>query len=83
MINLRQGKSKNLLENSINSALTAVGTYNTPGSKFRLENYIVLMIIAWTKAFHSYFQSTIGEKYFYKEKTGATKLWMVIKKRGS
>lgn len=74
MINLRQGKAKNLLDNSISSALTAVATYNTPGSKFRLENYIVLMIIAWTKAFHSYFQSTIGEKYFYKEKNGRYKI---------
>lgn len=26
------------------------------------------MIVSWTKLFHSYFQSTIGEKYFYKEK---------------
>jgi hypothetical protein len=74
MINLRQGKAKSLLENSINSALTAVQTYNTPGSKFRLENYIVLMIVSWTKAFHSYFQSTIGEKYFYKEKNGRYKV---------
>lgn len=74
MLNLRQGKAKNLLENSINSALTAVETYNRPGSKFRLENYIVLMIIAWTKLFHAYFQSTIGEKYFYKEKNGHYKI---------
>lgn len=74
MINLRQGKAKNLLDNSVNSALTAVETYNTPGSKFRLENYVVLMVIAWTKAFHSYFQSTVGEKYFYKEKNGHYKI---------
>lgn len=70
MINLRQGKAKSLLESSLNSALTAVETYNRPGSKYRLENYIVLMIIAWTKLFHSYFQNTIGEKYFYKDKNG-------------
>lgn len=70
MINLRQGKAKSLLENSLNSALTAVETYNRPGSKYRLENYIVLMIIAWTKLFHSFFQNTIGEKYFYKDKSG-------------
>ena len=74
MLNLRQGKAKNLLDNSINSALTAVETYNRPGSKFRLENYIVLMIIAWTKLFHAYFQSIIGEKYFYKEKNGHYKI---------
>jgi len=74
MINLRQGKAKCLLDNSINSALTAVATYNTPNSKFRLDNYIVLMIVAWTKAFHSYYQSTIGERYFYKEKNGHYKM---------
>lgn len=70
MITLRQGKAKSLLDNSINSALTAVETYNRPGARFRLENYIVLMIIAWTKLFHSYFQSTIGERYFYKDDSG-------------
>ena len=49
MIVLRQGKAKNILENSINSALTAVETYNRPRVQFRIENYIILMIIAWTK----------------------------------
>lgn len=68
MIVLRQGKAKNILENSINSALTAVETYNRPRVQFRIENYIILMIIAWTKLFHAYFQSEIGERYFYKEK---------------
>lgn len=73
MIILRQGKSKTILENSINSALTAVETYNRPRTSFRMENYIILMVVAWTKLFHSYFQSTIGEKYFYKEKNGRYK----------
>ena len=40
MIVLRQGKAKNILENSINSALTAVETYNRPRVQFRIENYI-------------------------------------------
>lgn len=73
MIVLRQGKAKNILENSINSALTAVETYNRPRVQFRIENYIILMIIAWTKLFHAYFQSEIGERYFYKEKNGRYK----------
>ena len=55
MIRLRQGKTKTILENSINSALAAVETYNRPKASFRIENYIVLMIIAWTKLFHAYF----------------------------
>lgn len=73
MIVIRQGKTKNILENSRNSALSAVEIYNRPNSSFRLESYIVLMIIAWTKLFHAYFQTTLGEKYFYKEKNGRYK----------
>lgn len=74
MIILRQGKTKTILENSRGSALAAVEAYNKPNGKFRLENYIILMSIAWTKLFHAYFQNTIGEKYFYKEKNGRYKL---------
>lgn len=73
MIILRLGKAKSILDGSINSALTAVETYNRPRTMFRIENYIVLMIIAWTKLFHAFFQSEIGEKYFYKEKNGRYK----------
>lgn len=73
VIILRQGKTKSILENSINSALTAVETYNRPRVQFRIENYIILMILAWTKLFHAYFQSEIGERYFYKEKNGRYK----------
>ena len=74
MITLRQGKAKTILDNSINSALTAVENYNRPRTKFRIENYIILMIIACTKLFHAYFQATIGERYFYKEKNGRYKI---------
>ena len=74
MISLRQGKAKNILENSINGAITAVDVYNKPNVGFRIENYIILMIVAWTKVFHAYFQSTIGERYFYKEKNGHYKV---------
>ena len=71
---LRQGKAKALLESSRNSALAAVESYNKPNNKYRIESYIVLMIIAWTKLFHAYFQATIGEKFFYKEKNGRYKV---------
>lgn len=74
MILLRKGKTKTILDNSRNSALTAVETYNRPNSQFRIENYIILMVIAWTKLFHAYFQICIGEKYFYKEKNGRYKI---------
>ena len=73
MITLRQGKAKTILESSINSAFTAVETYNRPRTGFRIENYIILMVIAWTKLFHAYFQTTMGERYFYKEKNGRFK----------
>lgn len=42
MITLRQGKAKTILESSINSAFTAVETYNRPRTSFRIENYIIL-----------------------------------------
>lgn len=83
MITLRQGKAKTILDNSINSAITAVETYNRPRTKFRIENYIILMVIAWTKLFHAYFQTTIGERYFYKEKNGRYNKLMVRKKLGN
>lgn len=74
MIILRQGKAKSILESSIDSALTAVETYNRPRSQFRVENYIVLMVLAWTKLFHAFFQATIGERYFYKNRNGRYKI---------
>lgn len=64
-----RGKTKCLLENSIESALLAVETYNKPRSNFKLENYVVLMNIAWTKLFHAYFNLN-GIKYFHRNKRG-------------
>lgn len=65
---LRKGKTKTILEASIDSALLAVEIYNKPRTAFRSESYITLMIIAWTRLFHAYFNKTIGDKYYYKEK---------------
>ncbi|MGN8791795.1 DUF3644 domain-containing protein [Acidaminococcus fermentans] len=69
-IALRQGKAKSILESSRSCVLTAVETYNRPNNLYRSENYIVLMVIGWTKLFHAYFQAKIGSKYFYKDKNG-------------
>ena len=44
MIFLRQGKAKTILESSLNSAFTAVETYNRPRTQFRIENYIKIAI---------------------------------------
>ncbi len=71
---LRKGKTKSLLEKSIDCALLAVEIYNKPRTPFRVESYITLMIMAWTKLFHSHFNHTIGSKYYYKEKNGRYKL---------
>lgn len=67
---LIKGKSKDLLEDSVNNALLAVEIYNKPKLGNRIKSYIVHMNIAWTKAFHAYFHKTIGEKYFYKDSSG-------------
>jgi len=47
----RKGKTKNILESSIDSALLAVEIYNKPRTLFKVENYIILMIIAWNRLF--------------------------------
>lgn len=65
---LRKGKTKSILEGSIDAALLAVEVYNKPRTTFRSQAYIVLMIIAWTRLFHAYFRKTIGDRYYYKEK---------------
>ncbi len=65
---LRRGKTKILLEGSIEAALLAVEVYNKPRTTFRSQAYIVLMIIAWTRLFHAYFNKTIGNRYYYKER---------------
>ena len=68
-MSLRKGKTKNTLESSIDSALLAVEIYNKPRAPFRVENYITLMIIAWTRLFHAHFNNTIGNKYYYKKRS--------------
>ena len=71
---LRKGKTKNILEGSIDAALLAVEVYNKPRTTFRSQAYILLMIIAWTRLFHAYFNETIGNEYYYKEKNGRYKI---------
>jgi len=64
---LRQGKTKSILQSSINSALLAVEIYNKPRSTFRSECYITLMAMAWMRLFHAYFHRVKGDKYYYKK----------------
>src|SRR5688500_10911015 len=67
---LRKGKTKSTLESSIDSALLAVEVYNKPRTSFRSEAFIALMIIAWSRLFHAYFNTKIGDRFYYKNKNG-------------
>ncbi len=73
-MSLRKGKTKSLLESSIDCALLAVEIYNKPRAAFRVESFITHMIMAWTRLLQAHFNLTIGETYFYKEKNGRYKL---------
>ena len=70
VVKLRKGKTKSILEASIDSALLAVEIYNKPRTTFRSEGFIGLMVIAWTRLFHAYFNATIGDKFYHKRKNG-------------
>ncbi len=70
---LRKGKTKSILEGSIDSALLAVEVYNKPRTTFRTEAYITLMVMAWTKLLHAYFNHKIGDRYYYREDNGRYK----------
>src|SRR4030043_1389651 len=67
-VKLRKGKTKTTLETSIDSALLAVEVYNKHRAAFRSEAFISLMVISWTRLFHAYFNHTMGDKYYYKDK---------------
>lgn len=67
-MSLRKGKTKNILESSMDSSLLAVEIYNKPRAVFRTEAFISLMIIAWTRLFHAHFNNTSGNVYYYKKK---------------
>jgi hypothetical protein len=73
-MHLRTGKTKALLESSIDAALLAVEIYNKPRTTFRSQSYITLMVIAWTYLLHAHFNKTIGNKYYYKEDNGRFKI---------
>ncbi|HUS59826.1 MAG TPA: DUF3644 domain-containing protein [Nevskiaceae bacterium] len=70
MKKLRTGKTKSILLSSVDSALLAVEVYNKPRTTFRQQNYITLMVMAWTRLLQSYFYQEIGDKYYYKKKNG-------------
>jgi hypothetical protein len=64
---LRRGRTQSILSGSIDSALLAVEVFNKPRASFRTQNYILLMILAWTKLFHAHFHRNIGNRFYYKK----------------
>ncbi|MCB6089617.1 DUF3644 domain-containing protein, partial [Flavobacterium psychrophilum] len=71
---LRKGKTKTLLESSIDCALLSVEIYNKPRAPFRVESFITHMIMSWTRLLQAHFNHTIGETFFYKEANGRFKI---------
>ena len=67
---LRKGRTKTILNSAIDCALLAVEIYNKPRTTFRSEGFIAMMIVAWTRLFHAHFNSTIGDRYYYKKSNG-------------
>ncbi len=63
---LRKGRTKSNIESSVDSALLAVEIYNKPRTTFRSGAFTTLMVMAWTRLFHAYFNSK-GVKYYYKK----------------
>jgi hypothetical protein len=71
---LRRGKTKSILESSIDAALLSVEIYNKPRTAFRSQGFISMMVIAWTRLFHAHFNHTIGDRYYYKNSNGRYKI---------
>lgn len=65
----RQPTKKELLARSRESALAAVQIFNNPVSKFKSENFIVLMIIAWTYLAHAQLKQQGVEIRYYDTKS--------------
>lgn len=64
---LRKGRVKSIVEGARDAAFLAVEIYNKPRTSFRTQGYVALMAIAWTRLFHAYFHTKMGDKYYYKE----------------
>jgi hypothetical protein len=67
-MSLHKGRTKRILLSSLDSSLLAVEIYNKPRTTFRTQAYLSLMVIAWTRLLHAYFNMTIGDKYYFKIK---------------
>jgi hypothetical protein len=58
------------LEKSRSAALAAVDSYNRPGSRFRTEQYLVMIVIAWTALFHAIYYKRGRRPWYRKRSSG-------------
>ena len=63
---------ESLVTKAQQSAILALDIYNRPGTVFRTEAFIVLMVIAWTALFHAIFEKRMIS-YFYEDDEGNVK----------
>lgn len=54
-----------------NAALAAVDAYNRTGPRFRTAHFLVMIVIAWSAAFHAIFYSR-GERPWYRTRTSGS-----------
>ena len=66
-VRLRKGRTKTILKSAMDAALLAVEIYNKPRTTFRSEGFISMMVVAWNRLFHAYFNVTIGDRYYHKK----------------
>ncbi len=59
-------KKLELIRSSREAALASIQIYNNPLITFKTENFIVLMIIAWTYLLHAYYRANRIEYRYYK-----------------
>ncbi len=69
---------KQLLAQAQEAILCAIKVFNDPLVKFKSENFIVLMVIAWTYLLHAYYRSK-GIDYCYFKKAARNKIYVKTK----
>lgn len=69
-----RGTTRVILNGAIDAALLAVEVYNKPRTSFRVQTYISMMVIAWTRLFHAHFHRNIGDRYYEKDNRGRFKI---------
>lgn len=66
-LKISYGKPRKMLNASIDAAKKAIKNYNDTEDLFRIQNFIILMNIAYTRFFHLYFLKDLGDVYYYKK----------------